>query len=100
MNLVWIEEAPNYHVARIELEGLGVDVQAVAKVFLAAHGYVVETGIGTSIQTDGGRLDFDPAKELATRMLERQLTILQEQIQGALKGGEEQGFGEVRPDGG
>lgn len=103
MKLEFTEEQPNYHVARINLAGLdslGTAVQAFARVFLVTNGYAIETGIGASVQPDGGDLTFDAAKDLATRMLERQLQSLQERIQGVLKGGEEEGFGEVRPDGG
>lgn len=100
MKLEWAEEQPNYHVTRIYFTALGVDVQVIAKVFLGTYGYVVETGVGTSIQTDGGRLGFDEAKELAARMLERQLQMLQKRIQEVLSGGTEASFGEVRPDGG
>lgn len=100
MQLEWIEEQPNYHVARLHLTAVGVTVEAVAKVFLVSFGYVAETGIGAAIQTDGGRLGFDEAKTLATRMLEHQLKTLQEQIQKVLTGGTEASFGEVKPDGG
>ncbi len=100
MNLEWNEEHPNYHVARITFSAVGINAEAVAKVFLVAGGYVVETGVGASLQTDGGTLPFEAAKELAARMLKHQLRTLQAQLQGALKDGEEQGFGEAKPDGG
>lgn len=100
MKLVFIEEQPNYHVARIHFNGLGVDVVAHARVYLISDGYVLETGIGAAMQMDGRRLPFEEAKAMAARGLEMQLKILQEQIQKALTGGSEASFGEVRPDGG
>jgi hypothetical protein len=105
MKLEWNEEQPNVHVAYVHFTSLGVSVHGIARVFLGAGGYLVEVGVGAPVQFGGGlnesgAPDFDGAVACATRMLHHQLKTLQEQLQAVLKGGEEEGFGEVRPDGG
>jgi hypothetical protein len=112
MKLEWNEEQPNVHVAYVHFTSLGVSVHGIARVFLGAGGYLVEVGVGAPVQFGGGldaiggglnesnATDFDGAVARATQMLHHQLKTLQEQLQAVLKGGEEEGFGEVRPDGG